>query len=406
LLNRKWLIAVITLLLIPLTSLHLEAQQAQVTYTVQPGDNLFRIALRYGTTVEALAAANQIADVTHVYVGQVLVIPGAAAAPTQSQPQPAPTNAPTNPPPPPQPTAVQANAAPVYYTVQVGDTLNIISRKFGVTVADMIRVNQIGDANHIEPGQQVVIPGASSPAGSATVPTVSDAQAAPPPTAIPTNVPPTNVPPTAIPPTPLPTTAPVQPPPAQPTTEQTHVVQPGEGLAAIGRKYNVDWGLIAGANNITDPNTIYAGMVLKIPSPTAPSTTMETSAGAPPGPPAEVTNGKYIKVVLHEQRVYVYENGQMIHTMLGSSGLPGTPTVQGDFKIYVKYTAQLMVGTDYYLPGVPWVMYFYQGYSFHGTYWHHNFGHPMSHGCVNLPTDEALWLYNWAEIGTPVHVQW
>jgi lipoprotein-anchoring transpeptidase ErfK/SrfK len=50
-------------------------------------------------------------------------------------------------------------------------------------------------------------------------------------------------------------------------------------------------------------------------------------------------------------------------------------------------------------------MYFYKGYGLHGTYWHDNFGHPMSHGCVNLPTPEAAWLYTWAEIGTPVLVQ-
>ena len=56
----------------------------------------------------------------------------------------------------------------------------------------------------------------------------------------------------------------------------------------------------------------------------------------------------------------------------------------------------------YYLPGVPWVMYFFQGYAIHGTYWHHNFGKPMSHGCVNLTIEDAKWFYNWAEIGTTV----
>jgi lipoprotein-anchoring transpeptidase ErfK/SrfK len=47
-------------------------------------------------------------------------------------------------------------------------------------------------------------------------------------------------------------------------------------------------------------------------------------------------------------------------------------------------------------------MYFTGAYSIHGTYWHHNFGHPMSHGCVNLTIDDARWFYEWAEIGTPV----
>jgi lipoprotein-anchoring transpeptidase ErfK/SrfK len=50
-------------------------------------------------------------------------------------------------------------------------------------------------------------------------------------------------------------------------------------------------------------------------------------------------------------------------------------------------------------------MYFYQGYALHGTYWHNNFGTPMSHGCVNMPTPEAEWAFNWASIGTPVIVQ-
>jgi len=150
--------------------------------------------------------------------------------------------------------------------------------------------------------------------------------------------------------------------------------------------------------------------VLKIPnSPNTPPTTMETSGGAPPGPISSASgdaSGKQIVVILHEQRVYAYQNGQLVRNVLVSTGLPGTPTVTGTYHIYVKYTAQLMVGPDYYLPNVPWVMYFYEGYSFHGTYWHHNWGHPMSHGCVNMPTDEALWLYDWAPVGTQVTVMW
>lgn len=62
--------------------------------------------------------------------------------------------------------------------------------------------------------------------------------------------------------------------------------------------------------------------------------------------------------------------------------------------------------TYYYLPNVPWVMFFYndqvakmRGFSFHGTYWHDNFGTPMSHGCINMRSEEAKMLYDWA---TPV----
>jgi lipoprotein-anchoring transpeptidase ErfK/SrfK len=49
-------------------------------------------------------------------------------------------------------------------------------------------------------------------------------------------------------------------------------------------------------------------------------------------------------------------------------------------------------------------MYFYQGYGTHGTYWHTNFGQPMSHGCVNMTIGDAQWLYNWAPVGTLVVV--
>jgi lipoprotein-anchoring transpeptidase ErfK/SrfK len=49
-------------------------------------------------------------------------------------------------------------------------------------------------------------------------------------------------------------------------------------------------------------------------------------------------------------------------------------------------------------------MYFYKGYALHGTYWHSNFGVPMSHGCVNFRTSDAETLFNWAEVGTLVNV--
>jgi lipoprotein-anchoring transpeptidase ErfK/SrfK len=55
-----------------------------------------------------------------------------------------------------------------------------------------------------------------------------------------------------------------------------------------------------------------------------------------------------------------------------------------------------MSGPGYYLPNVPYVMFFYKAYSLHGTYWHNNFGQPMSHGCVNLRTEDAQWLYEWS----------
>ena len=85
-------------------------------------------------------------------------------------------------------------------------------------------------------------------------------------------------------------------------------------------------------------------------------------------------------------------------------GLPRTPTVQGRFKVYVKYRSTTMSGPGYNWPGVPYTMYFHKGYGLHGAYWHNNFGHPMSHGCVNLRTADAQWLFNWAPVGTVVNI--
>ncbi len=82
--------------------------------------------------------------------------------------------------------------------------------------------------------------------------------------------------------------------------------------------------------------------------------------------------------------------------------LPRTPTVVGRFRIQTKLTSTRMSGPGYDLPGVPYTMYFYKGYAIHGTYWHNNFGRPMSHGCINMRTPDAAWLFNWASIGTLV----
>jgi hypothetical protein len=106
---------------------------------------------------------------------------------------------------------------------------------------------------------------------------------------------------------------------------------------------------------------------------------------------------KWIEVNVTEQRVTAWEGVVPVMSFLSSTGLPGTPTVLGEFNIYWKLESTLMSGPDYYLPGVPYTMYFYRGYGLHGAYWHNNFGQPMSHGCVNLSIEEAKQLFQWAE---------
>lgn len=121
--------------------------------------------------------------------------------------------------------------------------------------------------------------------------------------------------------------------------------------------------------------------------------------------PSELADeGRWVDVDLSEQKVTAYEGDQPVNTFIVSTGTRIHPTVTGQFRIYVKYRAAPMSGPGYYLPGVPYIMYFYSGYSLHGTYWHNNFGTPMSHGCVNMRTPEAEWMYGFASVGTLVNV--
>lgn len=115
---------------------------------------------------------------------------------------------------------------------------------------------------------------------------------------------------------------------------------------------------------------------------------------------------RYIDINLSEQTLYAFEGPTLVNQFLVSTGKGGYATPTGEFAIYGKDRYALMDGPDYYLPNVPFVSWFLGDYSIHGTYWHSNFGHTMSHGCVNASTGDAEWLFGWADIGTPVYVHY
>lgn len=129
-------------------------------------------------------------------------------------------------------------------------------------------------------------------------------------------------------------------------------------------------------------------------------------------PPEE----KHIEVDVFNQLLTAYEGDTVVFQTKISSGLPsnnpipeGTRTTRGNFNIGSKSPSKHMgnlltsgaPGT-YSLPGVPWTLFFIfeYGVAFHGTYWHNNFGTPMSHGCINMRNEDANWLFRWA---TPVY---
>lgn len=120
---------------------------------------------------------------------------------------------------------------------------------------------------------------------------------------------------------------------------------------------------------------------------------------------------KHIEVDISTQQLHAYQYGKLVRSFYISSGKWSHPTPLGEFKVYRKRRSVHMrwsYGTNhpdnYDLPGVPYVLSFTGAYTIHGTYWHSNFGHRMSHGCVNMYTPHSKWVYEWAPMGTPVIV--
>jgi lipoprotein-anchoring transpeptidase ErfK/SrfK len=150
------------------------------------------------------------------------------------------------------------------------------------------------------------------------------------------------------------------------------------------------------------PGIVLAEIVVDTPTPEGAAATIESS-----DVPISFGNGEHwIDVDLSQQRVYAYEGDTVVNSFLVSTGTWQTPTVTGRYNIWIKLRSTTMSGPGYYLTNVPFTMYFYKGYGLHGTYWHNNFGTPMSHGCVNLATPDAEWLYNFSSVGTVVNVHY
>lgn len=159
-------------------------------YRVRPGDNLFRLALRFGTTIQAIVRANGIVNPRLIFVGQVLWIPSSAGGP-----------GPIN---------------PTIYVVQRGDTLYSIARRFGTTYQVLAAVNHLRNPRLIYVGQRLIIPGSGVPG---------------------------------------------PPPPSH----RVHVVRRGETLWSIALRYGTTPWAIAVANGLRNPSLIYPGQRLIIP---------------------------------------------------------------------------------------------------------------------------------------------
>jgi LysM repeat protein len=239
--------------------------------------------------------------------------------------------------------------------VRPGDTLIAIAVRHGVTLTRLAQANGLSTQSWVYVGQRLSIPGSSTSSTSTTTTATS--------------------------------------------TGGTYIVRPGDTLIGIAARHGVSVSQLAATNGLSTNSWVYVGQRLSIPGGTSSGTSSGTTT-----PPASTTStgGKWIDVNLSAQTLTAYSGQTPVFTTRVSTGTWQHPTVVGTFSIYVKYTSAPMSGPGYYLPGVPYVMYFYRGYGIHGTYWHNNFGTPMSHGCINLPTSAAQWVFNWAPVGTKV----
>jgi LysM repeat protein len=247
-----------------------------------------------------------------------------------------------------------------YHVVSQGDTLSAIARRFGTTTQALVQANALASADMIYVGQRLVIPGG----GSTT--------------------------------------------PAPTGTTGYYTVQPGDNVSKIAVRHGVTAWAIVQANHLANANFIYVGQRLVIPGGSTP-------APAPSPAPQPSGGNKRIVIDLSEQRMYVYQGGQLLYTWVVSTGMPGAATIPGHFSVLDKIPNAYAYTWGLQMPH--WLGIYWAGSLQNGIHalpimangqllWEGYLGQPVSYGCIILSTANAQTLYNWAPVGTPVDIQW
>jgi LysM repeat protein len=182
----------------------------------------------------------------------------------------------------------------------------------------------------------------------------------------------------------------------------TYVVQPGETLLKIGWKLGMPYWMIVQANSGLDPENVPAGTELVVP----PKTDLL---------PLPVIPNKRIVMSISKQRMWVYQDGQLLFKFVISTGIDRSPTQPGIFQVQTHDPNAYASVWDLYMPNFLGIYQAWPGFmnGIHGLptlsngqrLWANILGSPASYGCIILNLDDAEWLYNWAEDGVVVEIQ-
>lgn len=320
-----------------------------IIHIVQPGENLFRIGLKYGVSWSAIMQANGLTS-TNIYVGQQLTIPtNSMAGPAQWV----------------------SDDNPSSYNVVWGDTLASIALRVGVTTDELASANGLLANSEVYAGQILTLPGGAQP------PVIS-----PP--------------------------GPANPALAPGPNSGAYVVQGGDTLSSIAQRYGLTTAALASANGLSMDSWVYSGQTLSIPGGGA-----AVVAEVPPAPGDG--GSKRIVVDISDQRLYASQDGALLYNFIASTGEPGRETRPGNYSVLTKIPNAYGGTWNIWMPN--WLGIYWAGSLQNGIHalpilpgggrlWQGWLGTPVSYGCVILGVLDAQTLYDWAELGTPVTVQW
>jgi lysozyme len=402
-------------------------------YTVKAGDTLTSVAQELGVSEDALAQANGLSDADVLQVGQVLTMPGAGQAAAAGGANAAATSEPSG-----------------QYVVQAGDTLSGIAQALGVSAEALAQANGLSDADALQVGQVLAMPGA----GQAAAASASTAGTAP---------------------------VAVSSAGATPAANGQYVVQAGDTLGSIAQALGVDEDALAQANGLTDPDSLQIGQFLTVPAAGVAATGTLTSSVASANAdsytmadPAAVGTVHYtvqsgdtlgsiaakydtsaavlarsnqlaspdmvsvgtdliipnsgwaaqgisgtpsrFVVSISLQRCWLYQGNSIVANWPCSTGASGTPTQPGSYTIQDKMDRGYGGAWDVWLP--EWLGLYWAGGTEDGIHgipygvnnpslrlWEGYVGTPVTYGCVMLDDANAKQLYSLAYVGMPVIIQ-